>query len=180
MKREKIKEINYKVGLCNKCSLKKGAHFSVPGEGPANAKIIAVGEAPGREEDLTGRPFIGRSGKLLTKLLELAGIKREKVFITSVAKHRPPNNRKPTKEEIKICLPYLLEQIKIINPKKIILLGQTAFSVFFPGEKLKNFRGKLIKKNGRDFFVAYHPAAGLRFQKMKKILEKDFRKLKSF
>ena len=173
-------KINKKIKNCKKCILCRAAKNAVPGEGPFNAKIIAIGEAPGREEDLSGRPFVGRSGKFLTKLLEEdAGIKREKVFITSVAKHRPPDNRKPTKKEIETCLPYLLKQIEIINPKKIILMGQTAFSVFFPGEKLKDYRGKLIKKGLRDFFITYHPAAGIRFQKMKKILEKDFKQLRN-
>ena len=133
---------------------------------------------------MTGRPFVGRSGKFLTKLIKAAGLKREKVFITSVIKHRPPKNRKPKKEEISICFPYLENQIKIIKPKTIVLLGQTAFSVFFPGKKLKDFRGKCITlrqaQGKQEFFVVYHPAAGIRFKKMKKIIEKDFRKLKGF
>lgn len=141
---------------------------------------MLVGEAPGKQEDKTGKPFVGRSGKLLTDLLKISGIDRQKVFITSVAKHRPPGNRKPTKKEIKRCFPLLLAQIEIINPKKIIILGQTAFSAFFPGKKLKDFRGKKIKESKREFFVTYHPAAGIRFQKMKKILITDFKKIKGF
>jgi uracil-DNA glycosylase len=158
----------------------------VPGEGPAKAKILFIGEAPGREEDLSGRPFVGRSGKFLTKLIESAGLKREKCFISSVIKHRPPKNRKPKRGEISVCFPYLESQIKIIKPRIIVLLGQTAFSAFFPKEKLKDLRGEFVtlrqaqgdKKISRDFFITYHPAAGIRFVKMKKILEKDFKKLR--
>ena len=87
-------------------------------------------------------------------------------------------NRKPTKREIETCLPYLKKQIEIINPQRFILLGEVAFSVFFQNKKLGSFRGKLVKKDGREYFVTYHPAAGLRFPKIKKILEKDFKKLK--
>ena len=168
------------MACCKKCFLQRGAKNIVLGEGPIPAKIMLIGEAPGREEDLTGRPFVGRSGKFLTELLERAGIKREKVFITSVIKHRPPANRKPTLEEINACIPYLEKQIKIINPKKIIILGGVAFKSFFPELELKNLRGEFIEKDGRQFFITYHPAAGIRFKKMKKILEKDFKKLKGF
>ena len=91
---------------------------------------------------------------------------------------QPPINRKPKKEEIEACLPYLKKQIEIINPQKFILLGEVAFFVFFPDKKLKDFRGKFIKKNGKEYFPTYHPAAGLRFPRIKKILEKDFKKIK--
>jgi uracil-DNA glycosylase len=177
---DKLKKVFSEIEKCKNCPLCRKAKNAVPGEGPLNAKIMFIGEAPGREEDKTGRPFIGRSGRLLTKLIEeKSGLKREKVFITSVIKHRPPDNRKPTREEIVACLPYLEEQIKFINPKIIILLGQTAFSAFFLKQKLSDYRGKVAGLNRRKFFITYHPSAGLRFQKMKKILEKDFRKIKN-
>jgi uracil-DNA glycosylase len=194
-----LEKLNREVKVCKKCPLYVGGKNSVPGEGPLNAKIMFIGEAPGKQESITGRPFVGRSGKLLTKLMESAGIKREKVFITSVIKHRPPDNRKPTAKEIAACLPYLQKQIEIINPQKIVLLGQTAFSAFFAAPKLrgseggfsmkfKDMRGKFItprlaqgdKKSAHSFFITYHPAAGLRFVKMKKILERDFQKLRGF
>lgn len=180
MKKQKMLEkLNKELACCRKCFLYKRASKIVFGEGWVGAKIMFIGEAPGREEDLTGRPFVGRSGKLLTHLLEsVVGFKREKVFITSVIKHRPPNNRKPEAREVEACLPFLLRQIEIIKPKVIVLLGQTAFGVFFRKEKLKDLRGNFIKKEGRIFFITYHPAAGLRFQKIKKILEKDFKKLR--
>ena len=175
----KLEKLNQKIRKCKKCLLWKFRKNTVPGEGSVNAKIIIIGQAPGAEEDKTGRPFVGRAGKFLNQLLKIAGIKREKVFITSLVKCFPPKNRKPTKEEIKTCLPYLEQQIEAINPRKIILLGEVAFSLFFPKEKLNNFRGKIIKKDGKIYFPTYHPAAGLRFPNIRKILEKDFKKLKN-
>ncbi|MFH1894546.1 MAG: uracil-DNA glycosylase [Patescibacteria group bacterium] len=173
-KKVNLGKISRKIKNCKKCVLYKEAKNAVFGQGPVNSRIMFVGESPGREEDLSGLPFVGRSGKFLTKLIERAGLKREKVFITSVIKHRPPKNRKPKKEEARLCLPYLESQIEIINPKTIVLLGQTAFSAFFPKEKLKYFRGKTINKTGRRFFVTYHPAAGIRFQKIRTLLQRDF------
>jgi len=181
MKKEKeIEKLNREIRNCKKCPLWKLRKNAVPGEGPVNAKIMAIGMAPGIEEDKLGRPFVGRAGKFLNELFKIAKIKREEIFITSPLKclPQPPPNRKPKKEEIEACLPYLKKQIKIINPKYFILLGEVAFSVFFPKEKLKKFRGKWIKKGEEFYFPTYHPAAGLRFPKIRKILEKDFRKLK--
>ncbi len=177
-RRQKIEKLNKEIGNCKKCSLWRTRKNAVPGEGPKNAKIMVIGQAPGAEEDKAGRPFIGRAGKLLTELLKIAQIERKKVFITSPIKCFPPKNRKPAPKEIKACLPYLKKQIEIINPQKFILLGEVAFSVFFPEKKLKDFRGKLVKKDGKEYFITYHPAAGVRFQKNKRILERDFRKFK--
>ena len=176
-KERKIKKLHQKIQRCKKCPLGKTRHNTVPGEGSVKAKIMIIGQAPGREEDKTGKPFVGRAGQFLNRLLKLAKIKREKIFITSPIKCFPPQNRKPTKKEIADCLPYLLEQIDIINPQKVILLGEVAFSIFFPDKNLKVFRGKFLTKNGRRYFITYHPAAGLRFPKIKKILEKDFKKI---
>jgi DNA polymerase len=181
-KKQEIEKLNQEIKSCRKCPLWKSRKNTVPGEGPANAKIVIVGQAPGVEENETGRPFVGRAGKFLNKLLKIAGIEREKVFITSPLKclPQPPINRKPKKEEIEACLPWLKKQIEIINPKYFVLLGEVAFSVFFPNRKLGDFRGKWIEKNGKFYFSTYHPAAGLRFPKIKKILEKDFKKLRIF
>jgi len=183
LKKEKeLEKLHQEIKNCKKCPLWKLRKNAVPGEGPVNSKIMIIGQAPGVDEDRTGRPFVGRAGKFLNKLLKIAEIKREKVFITSPLKclPQPPINRKPKKEEIKACFPWLKKQIEIINPKIFILLGEVAFSIFFPKEKLSNFRGKLIKKGNRKFFITYHPAAGLRFPKFKEVLEKDFFNLKHF
>jgi DNA polymerase len=181
-RKEKLEKLKQKIKSCKKCPLWKLRKNTVPGEGPANAKIMIVGQAPGVEENETGRPFVGRAGKFLNKLLKIAGIEREKVFITSPLKclPQPPINRTPKKEEIEACLPWLKKQIEIIDPKYFVLLGEVAFSVFFPREKLGDFRGKWIEKQGKFYFPTYHPAAGLRFPKIRKILEKDFKKLKNF
>ncbi|HDD35336.1 MAG TPA: uracil-DNA glycosylase [Candidatus Desulfofervidus auxilii] len=177
-KTDKLRELNQIIKNCQKCDLAKTRKNAVPGEGPLGAKIMIIGQAPGREEDITGRPFVGRAGKLLDRLLKIAEIERKKVFITSPLKCFPPKNRKPKRSEIETCLPYLKEQIKIINPRKFILLGEIAFSVFFPKLKLKDYRGKVIKVGKKEFFITYHPAAGLRFPWIKEILIKDFKKLK--
>jgi len=177
-KEKELKRISGEIKRCKKCILWKTRKNAVPGEGPSDARIIAIGQAPGANEDMTGRPFIGRAGKLLTQLLESAGVDRNKIFITSPVKCFPPKNRKPTKEEISFCLPYLKRQIKAINPQKIILLGNIALKLFFPEKKMKDFRGKWITQDKIKYFVSYHPAAGIRFQKFKKILEKDFKKFK--
>ncbi len=177
-KKVKLENLNRKIRQCKKCSLWKTAKNAVPGEGLANAKIIFIGEAPGRQEDLIGRPFVGRAGKLLNQLLNTANIKRENVFITSVIKCRPPKNRKPKPNELKNCHMWWQKQIEIINPKKIIILGKAAFDEVISLGELKDCRGRWLKIKNRLYFPTYHPAAGLRFPKIKKILEKDFKKLK--
>jgi len=173
-----LEKLNREIRNCKKCPLWKTRKNASPGEGPVNARIMIVGQAPGAEEDKVGRPFVGRAGQFLNQLLKLAKIKREKIFLTAPVHCFPPKNRKPTRQEIKACLPYLKKQIEIINPQKFILLGEVAFSVFFPDKKLGDFRGKLIKKGDKEFFVTYHPAAGIRFPKIRKILEEDFKKIK--
>jgi DNA polymerase len=133
-----------------------------------------VGEAPGREEDTTGRPFVGRSGELLIDLLNKIGLSRESVFITSVLKCRPPGNRTPRKEEIETCLPYLHRQIEIVRPDIIVLLGGVATSSLIGPWKLSDAHGRFYEANGDAYFITYHPAAALRFPKMKSRIEKDF------
>jgi DNA polymerase len=177
---KKFQRLNQKIKNCKKCPLWKTRKNVVPGEGPVNTKIIILGQAPGSKENKIGKPFIGRAGQFLNQLLKIAKIDRKKVFITSPIKCFPPKNRKPGKKEIVACLSYLKKQIEIINPKKFILLGGVAFSVFFPDKKLKDFRGKWIKKSDKKFFITYHPAAGLRFPKIKKILERDFKNFSKF
>jgi len=175
-----FKELTGLIEKCRKCPLWRTRIKTVPGEGPFHAKIMIIGQAPGAKENETGRPFVGRAGRFLDQLLEIAGIARIKVFITSPVKCFPPKNRKPKKEEIDACLPYLEKQIETVNPQKFILLGETAFKVFFPDKIFKNSRGKFLTEKGKKYFISYHPAAGIRFQKFRKILEKDFRKLSGY
>lgn len=148
----------------------------VPGEGSANAPIIFIGEAAGANEERTGRPFIGRAGKLLTELIEnQLHMKREEVYITSVVKWRPPDNRKPLRDEIAACMPFLERQISIIQPKFIVLLGNTSLnSVLDQNMTIGAVHGNVIEKGGKRYFPTYHPAAGLRATRWKKALEQDF------
>ncbi len=175
----KLKKLNQQILKSDCLKIYKNFNKAVLGEGPASVKIMFVGEAPGREEDKSGRPFVGRSGKYLTKLIEQAGFKRKNVFITSIIKTRPLNNRKPTPKEIKICLPWLLRQIEIINPKLVIMLGSSAaHALLGDGSNILKNHGKIFIRQKRKFFLTLHPAAALRFVKFKKIIEQDFRKLK--
>lgn len=178
-----LRKLNREVRNCKKCGLWKTRKNAVPGEGPINAKIMVIGQAPGTKENESGKPFVGRAGQFLDQLFKIAKIKRERIFITSPIKCFPPANRKPVKKEIKSCLSYLKKQIEIINPQRFILLGEVAFSIFFPDKKLKDFRGKWITlrqaQGEKNFFITYHPAAGLRFPKIRKILEKDFKKIRA-
>ncbi len=162
--------------------LRETATNLVFGEGSSNAKIILIGEAPGRFEDLQGKPFIGRAGKLLDILFSEIDISRKNVYITSVIKYRPPKNRYPTPAEVKAFDPFLDEQIKIIKPKIIITLGRLALVKFLPLEKISNVHGKIIKLNWNKMDLTlipmYHPAAALRNPTIKKQLEADFQSIK--
>jgi uracil-DNA glycosylase family 4 len=175
-KKEKLEKLNKKIKECKRCPLWQATNNSVPGEGSICSKIMFIGEAPGHQEDLTGRPFIGRAGELLSRLLKITKIKRENVFITSVIKHRPPKNRQPKKPEIKACKIWWRKQIEILKPKLIILLGRVASDTVL-GKDFWKERGRLFQREDEQYFITYHPAAGIRFPKIKKILEKDFAKI---
>ena len=165
-----IKELNEAIKKCKKCDLYKHRKNAVPGEGPENAKIMFVGEAPGRFEDIQGKPFVGAAGKLLNEILQISGIKREEVYITNIVKCRPPNNRDPTEDEIKKCSPYLDLQISLIKPKLIFTLGRHSsryliekFGGKFPS--ISSTHGKVFKFNtliGNFYIIpVYHPAAAI-------------------
>lgn len=147
----------------------------VPGEGNLNASLFLVGQAPGKNEDIMRRPFVGRSGKLLDSLLEEIKIKRENVYITSVVQFFPPENRAPTEEEIELCKPELLKQIEIIGPKIIVLLGAIASRAMLHARSVMDEHGKLFENK---YFVTLHPAAALRNPENLKIMESDFQVLK--
>ena len=137
----------------------------VIGRGSVFADLLIIGEAPGAQEDLEGKPFVGKSGKLLNKLLNQSGIDYEEdVYFCNVIKCRPPNNRKPTQKEIKIHKPWLLKQIKLVDPKLIILTGSTAMrTILGINDSISNLRGKWIKKNGMYIMTIFHPSYLLRF-----------------
>jgi len=148
-----LEELNYQVYGCKKCRLWQGAKHGVPGEGPLTARVMFVGQNPGAEEDETGRPFVGRAGKYLTKTLAEFGIKREDVYITNIVKHTSPENRKPFADEVAKCLPYLITQIAIIKPKIIVLLGASA--------------KETPRIAGIEYIEIIHPSAAMRFTKMR-------------
>ncbi|MDA1334467.1 MAG: uracil-DNA glycosylase [bacterium] len=147
------------------------------GEGSPEAQVLFIGEAPGAKEDLLGRPFVGRSGELLTKTIEEIGWKREDVYITNIVKRRPPENRDPSPEEIEAYTPYLAKQIEIINPKIIVTLGRFATNYFLPELKISKDQGSVFKYEGRTIIPQFHPAAALRGTTVKNKFRKSFAKL---
>ncbi len=174
-----IENLHKKISNCRRCPLYKTANHAVPGEGDPNTKIMFVGEAPGRVEDETGRPFVGRAGKLLDQLLESINLPRRSVFITSVVKHRPPKNRQPKPSEVVTCKYWLDHQLSIIKPKLIVTLGRFGLEYFLPKVKISKIHGTIQKSNNNFMiFPLYHPAAGLRSTRNKLKLIEDFQKLK--
>lgn len=151
----------------------------VPGDGDPDAQLLFVGEAPGAQEDKAGVPFVGASGKFLDEMLETIGLRRDDVFVTNIVKFRPPDNRDPSKEEIDVCLPYLLSQIKVIQPSLIIFLGRHSMSVFLPELKISESHGRVYKRSGMVFLPLYHPAAALYNGGMRQTLIDDFAKIPS-
>ena len=176
---KKLDQLHETIRNCRLCSLHQTRINAVPGEGSATAKLFFIGEAPGAKEDETGRPFVGRSGKLLTSLIEEIGLSREEVFITSVLKSRPPNNRAPKQTEIELCRPYLEQQIDLINPQVIILLGSAAISSMVGPWKVTESHGHFFEAQGRTYFMTFHPAAALRSTNVKELMRADFRILQS-
>lgn len=147
------------------------------GEGNPDCQVMFIGEAPGEQEDIQKRPFVGRGGQLLNKMIEKIGWKREDVYITNIVKRRPPNNRDPLPEEIETYKPYLTKQIEIINPKIIVTLGRFSMNYFNPNLKISRDHGKIFRMNGRLLIPVYHPAAVLRNPNLLDEYEKEFRKL---
>jgi len=174
---QELQTIASEVRACTKCKLYQGAKNGVPGEGPAHADIMFIGEGPGFHEDQQGRPFVGAAGKFLEELLGLIGLKREQVYIANVVKHRPPGNRDPEPDELQACTDYLDRQIKIINPKVIVTLGRYSMAKFFPNAKISAIHGEAKKVDGRLVVAMFHPAAALHQPRFKDPLVEDFKKL---
>ncbi len=182
-KSDVMEKLEMQIRHCEKCRLYKKATKAVPGEGDINTDIVFIGEAPGANEDKTGRPFVGRAGNLLESLLEEIGLTREEVWIGNIIKHRPPKNRDPKTDEIEACEPYLTIQLRAIKPKLIVTLGRFAMYYFHKSGKISRDHGNLIKvessKVGENLLVypVYHPAAGLRNGRFREALEDDFRRI---
>ena len=174
-KTEALEELQKRIEQDKNLPLKESN--LVFGEGSVNADILLIGEAPGLNEDIAKRPFVGRSGKLLTATIEELGIKRSSVYITNIVKRRPPENRDPLPEEIEIYKPYLKEQIDIINPKVIVTLGRFSMNYFLPTAKITRDQGKIFKVEGRLIVPMFHPAAALRSTGTLNEFKKSFSKL---
>jgi uracil-DNA glycosylase len=176
-KDEFLAQVEKNIKNCKQCRLYKDALNAVPGEGNLHPDIAFIGEAPGRNEDETGRPFVGRAGKLLEASLEKIGYKREDIWIGNVIKHRPPQNRDPLPDEIAACKGYLTFQLKALAPKLIVTLGRFAMNYFYPEGKISLDRGRVITIDSGFVFPVYHPAAALRNGKMHAAFTEDFLKI---
>ncbi len=174
---DSLEKIAAEVRGCPLCKLARTRKNAVPGEGQLAAKIMFVGEAPGRSEDEKGRPFVGAAGRILDDLLQKAGIERSQVFITNVVKCRPPNNRVPEDDEAAACRPYLDRQIALIKPKVICILGRTAYASLLGGSSITTNRGKIVEKAGQKYFLTFHPAAAIYNKSLLAALEADLKKL---
>lgn len=170
-------QIREDLGECTRCKLHKTRNKIVFGDGNPNARLVFVGEGPGRDEDEQGLPFVGRAGKLLTKIIEAMGLTRKDVFICNVVKCRPPNNRNPEADEVEACEPFLFNQIKSINPEVVVCLGSVATSLLLKMKqpKMKDLRGQFHEFHNSKLMITYHPAALLRNPNFKKPVWEDMK-----
>lgn len=173
-----------KIVLCQKCILSKERKNAVPGEGNLKAELMFVGEAPGRDEDIQGKPFVGRAGQLLTKIINAMNFRREEVYITNVVKCRPPKNRNPRKVEIEECKEYLLQQIKLVNPRVIVTLGKVATDFFLQSRLgMTALRGKFYEYGRIRIMPTFHPSYIIRNEgdrKIKRMVWEDMKKVMAF
>ena len=170
---------------CTQCPLHKTRTQAVPGVGPVDARVMFVGEAPGRQEDLSGEPFVGTAGRFLDELLQSVGLARRDVYITNVVKSRPyvgpapGRNRPPTVEEIAACRSWLDEQIRIIQPEILVPMGRVALDHILPGRKISQVHGRPLRRGGRTVVPLFHPAAAVRRRALAKTLREDIQVLRS-
>lgn len=185
IKEEKAKlleDIALRIRACKLCPLHKERKNAVPGDGNPTARVVFVGEAPGYEEDRKGKPFVGKSGKLLnSKIKDILGLDRSEVFITNIVRCKPPGNRTPEKGEIEKCSQYLFEELEVINPQLVVALGAPAAKVLLMrDEKITELRGNFYKRPNYTVFVTFHPAYVLRNPSVMEIFDEDFRKIAEF
>lgn len=174
-----MENLKREVLSCTKCDLHKTRHNVIFGEGNVGARIMLIGEAPGYDEDMIGRPFVGKSGQLLDKILAACGFTREQhVYISNIVKCRPPGNRVPTDHEAKTCVPYLMKQIELIDPIFLIPLGASALRIFFGKEyRITQVRGNWLNWYNKLVMPVYHPAALLRNPNLKRDTWEDYKKI---
>jgi DNA polymerase len=181
-KKERLDQLDALMSMCSNCGLRSGCSRVVPGDGNPDAKIMFIGEAPGKKEDELGKPFVGAAGKFLSEMLASINLKREDVYIANVVKCRPPENRDPSPEEVAACWPWLEKQIEIINPKLIVTLGRHSLGRFFPNMKISEVHGKAFRRElpnigTKVYYALYHPAAALYNGSMRETLKEDFKKI---
>jgi len=162
---------------CTQCSLSKGRTRVVPGEGPENAEVMFIGEAPGQNEDRQGRPFVGAAGQFLEELIGLAGLQRKDVYICNIIKCRPPGNRDPLPAEIQACSSWLDQQIRLVQPKTIVTLGRFSMARWFPGQSISRIHGQPAQHGDVTVYPMYHPAAALHQAALKETIQNDMRAL---
>jgi uracil-DNA glycosylase family 4 len=172
-----LNDLDEQIRVCQKCILGRGRTNAVPGEGPAEAQIMFIGEAPGFHEDRQGRPFVGAAGQYLDELLDGIGLKRADVYITNVIKCRPPANRDPAPIELEACRPYLDRQIELIRPQMVITLGRFSMARYFPGASISRIHGQPKRVGSMIYYPMFHPAAALHQPKWRSLVEEDFAKL---
>lgn len=173
-----LEDVRQELGDCQRCSLGKIRTNLVFGEGNRKSKLVFVGEAPGGDEDMQGRPFVGRAGQLLTRIIEAMGLKRKDVYICNILKCRPPGNRNPRPEEINACEPFLIKQLKVINPQVICALGTFASHTLLKTDvPITVLRGKFHAYHGIKLMPTYHPAYLLRNPGAKKQVWEDIQKI---
>lgn len=175
-----LDSISEEVRVCRLCPLHKSRKHAVPGEGPPEAAVFIVGEAPGANEDEQGRPFVGAAGKNLDRMLEKAGLTRAEVFITNTVKCRPPSNRRPRRDELDSCHPYLRRQLEALRPRLVVLLGDTALKEFFPSASLPGLHGQVLKRGPFSMLATYHPASVIYNPALAAVLEQDCVRIREF
>lgn len=174
-----LADIRQELGACTRCRLHKGRNHLVFGAGDPHARLVFVGEGPGREEDLQGKPFVGRAGELLTRIIEAIDLTREEVYIANIVKCRPPNNRDPRPDEIQTCLPFLLKQLEAIRPRIICCLGSFAAQTLLEtDEKISALRGRFHPLHGAKLMPTYHPAFLLRNPHFKRAVWEDMKAIR--
>jgi uracil-DNA glycosylase len=176
----KLDDLAKRIRICVKCPLHESRTLAVPGEGKVDAKLMVIGEAPGKQEDLAGRPFVGNAGRYLDHVLEGTGLQRADFFITNIVKCRPPSNRTPKTGEIETCTSlYLFEQIKLLDPKLILLLGTTAVKTMLGLNSVEEARGRIIARLGQNYLATYHPAVRFYREDLAQKIKQDFALLKT-
>jgi len=173
----KLTDLYDQVRNCTLCSLAQGRTRAVPGEGPENATVMFIGEAPGFHEDKSGRPFVGAAGRFLEELLADIDMQRQDVYIANVIKCRPPGNRAPTPPELEACKPYLDRQIALIKPRVVVTLGRFSMARYFPGAKISTIHGKPRKIDGVLYYPMYHPAAALHQPSLRTAVVEDMKRI---